>query len=133
MKSSALEALDLLDRTSFEEISCYYVCEGSLDQIVTTNCSLLRAKATHQRGFLVYLKESVTNFKTNVPFSKTTCGLLFYLVNNYNPRAYLHFLTSCMFRFMFLCTSVKSHCLCFTTLKCDTPNCVCVCQCVKCS
>lgn len=133
MKSSALEALDLLDRTSFEEISCYYVCEGSLDQIVITNCSLLRAKATHKRGFLVYLKESVTNFKTNVPFSKTSCGLLFYLVNNYSPRAYLYFLTSCMFRFMFLCDSVKSHCLCFTTLNCDTPNCVRVCQCVKCS
>lgn len=31
MKSSALEALALPDRTSFEEIRCYYVCEGSLD------------------------------------------------------------------------------------------------------
>lgn len=40
--------------------------------------SLLWAKATCKRGFLACLKELVTNWKTNVPFWKTTYKLMFY-------------------------------------------------------
>lgn len=119
MRSSIMGALALPERTSFEEIRCYYVCEGSLDQIVTTKCSLLRAKATRKRGFLVYLKESVTNFKTNVSFSKTTCRLLFYLVNDYNPRVYLY--VSNLYVSLYVSVYLhQSHCLRLTTLECDT-------------
>lgn len=42
------------------------------------NISLLWAKATCKRGFLACLKELVTNWKTNVPFWKTTYKLMFY-------------------------------------------------------